>query len=45
MRPSCEVRDAGWKQLMADPRMTSGATLRYEDKRLIHGGFQMILEL
>ena len=43
--PSREVRDDGWKQLMADPRMASGATPPFDGKRLIYGGFQTILEM
>ena len=44
--PSREVRDAGWKQLMADPRMTSQANpMPYDGKRLIYGGFQTIVEM
>ena len=44
--PSRAVRDAGWKQLMADPRMTSKTELPpFDGKRLIYGGFQTILEM
>jgi len=43
--PSREVRDAGWTQLMADPRMTSQANPPYDGKRLIYGGFQSIVEM
>lgn len=43
--PSRAVRDEGWKQLMADPRMTSGPTPPFDGKRLIYGGFQTILDV
>ncbi len=44
--PSREVRDAGWKQLMADPRMTSQTDpVPFDGKRLIYGGFQTIVEM
>jgi uncharacterized protein YbaA (DUF1428 family) len=39
------VRDEGWKQLMADPRMTSGSNPPFDGKRLIYGGFQTILDV
>lgn len=41
--PSREVRDAGWKKLMADPRMQSG-TMPFDGKRMIYGGFQVLVE-
>ena len=44
--PSRAVRDAGWKQLMADPRMTSQTEPPpFDGKRLIYGGFQTILDV
>ncbi len=44
--PSREVRDEGWKNLMADPRMASDANpMPFDGKRLIYGGFQTILDL
>ena len=43
--PSREVRDEAWKKLMADPRMQPGAmSMPFDGKRLIYGGFQVILE-
>jgi len=44
--PSREVRDAGWKKVMADPRMQSGANpMPFDGKRMIYGGFQKIVEV
>jgi uncharacterized protein YbaA (DUF1428 family) len=43
--PSREARDEAWKKLMADPRMQPGAmSMPFDGKRLIYGGFQVILE-
>ena len=43
--PSKEARDAAWKALMEDPAMKPGATpMPFDGKRMIFGGFQMILE-
>lgn len=43
--PSKDVRDAGWKKIMEDPRMSPEANpMPYDGKRLIYGGFQMIVE-
>ncbi len=43
--PSKEVRDSAWKALMEDPAMKPGATpMPFDGKRMIFGGFQMILE-
>ena len=43
--PSRAVRDAAWAKLMADPAMAPGATpIPYDGKRLIYGGFQVIME-
>jgi uncharacterized protein YbaA (DUF1428 family) len=42
--PSKTVRDEGWKKMMEDPRMQSEANpMPFDGKRLIYGGFQMIL--
>ncbi len=40
--PSKAVRDEAWKKVMADERM-SGATMPFDGKRMIYGGFQIIL--
>jgi uncharacterized protein YbaA (DUF1428 family) len=42
--PSRAVRDEGSKKVMADPRMQPGETMPFDGKRLIYGGFEMILE-
>jgi uncharacterized protein YbaA (DUF1428 family) len=44
--PSRAVRDAGWKKLMDDPRMQPGANpMPFDGKRLIYGGFQVLLQV
>jgi uncharacterized protein YbaA (DUF1428 family) len=43
--PSKEVRDAGWKKLMADPRMHPDKnTMPFDGQRMIYGGFAPILD-
>ena len=41
--PSREVRDAGMAKVMSDPRLQS-ADMPFDGKRMIFGGFQMILD-
>jgi uncharacterized protein YbaA (DUF1428 family) len=41
--PSKEIRDAGWKKVMADPRMQPGA-MPFDGKRMIHGGFAPLID-
>ncbi|MGL4239678.1 MAG: DUF1428 domain-containing protein [Beijerinckiaceae bacterium] len=44
--PSKAVRDEGWQKMMADPRMQPGAmTMPFDGKRMIYGGFEMILDV
>ena len=44
--PSREVRDAGWKSAMADPRMQPGGEpMPIEGKRMIFGGFRAVSDL
>jgi uncharacterized protein YbaA (DUF1428 family) len=44
--PSRAVRDEAWKVLMADPRMQPGASpMPFDGKRLIYGGFQVLLQV
>ena len=44
--PSKAVRDSGWEKIMKDPRMTDQVNpTPFDGKRLIYGGFDMILEL
>jgi uncharacterized protein YbaA (DUF1428 family) len=43
--PSKEVRDEGMKKIFEDPRMSpENNPMPFDGKRLIYGGFQMILE-
>lgn len=42
--PSKEVRDEGWKKVMADPRMRP-ENIPFDGKRMIHGGFAPILDI
>jgi uncharacterized protein YbaA (DUF1428 family) len=43
--PSKEVRDAGWQRMMEDPRMSpDNNPMPFDGKRLIYGGFEIILE-
>ncbi|MGZ8282329.1 MAG: DUF1428 domain-containing protein [Allosphingosinicella sp.] len=41
--PSREVRDAGNKKLMEDPRMQPGPDFPFDMQRMIYGGFAPIL--
>ena len=41
--PSREVRDAGNKKVMEDPRMQPSGDVPFDMKRLIYGGFTPIL--
>ena len=42
--PSREVRDEGWKKVMADPRLQPDRNpIPFDGKRLIYGGFEMIV--
>lgn len=43
--PSKAVRDAGMKQMMADPRMQPETNpMPFDGKRVIFGGFEILLE-
>jgi len=42
--PSKEARDAGNEKVMADPRLQSVGDPPFDGKRIIFGGFQMVLE-
>ena len=43
--PSRQVRDTASKKVMADPRMQAlENSMPFDGKRMIYGGFQMILE-
>ncbi len=43
--PSKAVRDAGWEKIQADPRMTEDDPMPFDGKRMIFGGFDVILEV
>ena len=44
--PSRQVRDEGWKAVMADPRMQAeGNPMPFDGKRMIYGGFEAIVEV
>ena len=42
--PSKAVRDAGNKKIMQDPRMKMGDDMPFDGKRLIFGGFELLLD-
>jgi len=43
--PSRQVRDEGMKKVMADPRLSPDKTpMPFDGKRMIYGGFQMIVD-
>ena len=43
--PSRQVRDEGMKKVMADPRLDPGENpMPFDGKRMIYGGFQMIVD-
>ena len=43
--PSRQVRDEAWKKVMADPRLKSDTNpMPFDGKRLIYGGFEIIVE-
>ncbi|MDG1751179.1 MAG: DUF1428 domain-containing protein [Thalassotalea sp.] len=45
MWPSKEVRDAGWQAVMDDPRMHPDENpMPFDGKRLIYGGFEVVLD-
>ena len=42
--PSRQVRDDAWKKVMADPRLQPDKNpIPFDGKRLIYGGFEMIV--
>lgn len=44
--PSRAVRDEAWAKLMKDPRMQPGSiSMPFDGKRLIYGGFEVIVEV
>jgi uncharacterized protein YbaA (DUF1428 family) len=42
--PSREVRDRGNQMAMADPRMQPSNEMPFDGKRLIYGGFEILVE-
>jgi uncharacterized protein YbaA (DUF1428 family) len=44
--PSKQARDEGWRRLMEDPRMPrpGSAEMPFDGKRMIYGGFDVLLE-
>jgi uncharacterized protein YbaA (DUF1428 family) len=42
--PSKEVRDAGNQKMMNDPRMKMTDDMPFDGKRMIFGGFQILLD-
>jgi uncharacterized protein YbaA (DUF1428 family) len=42
--PSKAVRDACWAKSMTDQRMNSTRAMPFDRKRVIYGGFQVIME-
>ena len=42
--PSKSARDEGNKKIMADPRMKMSDDMPFDGKRLIYGGFEMLLD-
>lgn len=43
--PSKAARDAGNKKIMEDPEMRSWTDMPFDGKRLIHGGFELLLDV
>ena len=42
--PSKAARDEGNKKVMADPRLQPPADMPFDGKRLIYGGFELLLD-
>ena len=42
--PSKEVRDAGIKKMLEDPRMSEMNNIPFDGKRMIMGGFQAVVD-
>jgi uncharacterized protein YbaA (DUF1428 family) len=42
--PSKAARDAGNKKVMQDPRMQPGSDMPFDGKRMIFGGFEILLD-
>ncbi|HEY1606110.1 MAG TPA: DUF1428 domain-containing protein [Allosphingosinicella sp.] len=42
--PSKEARDEGSRKVMADPRLQPGPDVPFDMKRMIYGGFELLLD-
>ena len=42
--PSKAARDEGWKKIMEDPRMKEQGEMPFDGKRMIYGGFAVLVE-
>jgi uncharacterized protein YbaA (DUF1428 family) len=42
--PSKEARDEGSRKVMADPRLQPGPDMPFDMKRMIFGGFELLLD-
>ena len=42
--PSRQARDEGMKKFMADPRMAQMSPMPFDGKRMIYGGFEVIVD-
>jgi uncharacterized protein YbaA (DUF1428 family) len=42
--PSRQARDEGMKKFMADPRMAQMGPMPFDGKRMIYGGFEVIVD-
>lgn len=42
--PSKEVRDAGMKKMMEDPRMQAMGEMPFDGKRMVYGGFMPVVD-
>ncbi|QCB48119.1 DUF1428 domain-containing protein [Hydrogenophaga sp. PAMC20947] len=42
--PSRAVRDVGMEAAMKDPRLTAQGEMPFDGKRMIYGGFQMVVD-
>src|SRR5215218_9357030 len=43
--PSKDARDAANKKIMEDPDMRPGPEMPFDGKRMIHGGFELLLDI
>ena len=42
--PSKEARNEGNRKVMADPRLNMGEDMPFDGKRMIYGGFELLLD-